>query len=35
VNQSDLTWQGGLNSHDTRKSRRATHVNRSHHHPDV
>jgi len=35
VNRSDLTLQGGPNSHDTCKPHWTTHVNCSHHHPDV
>ena len=35
ANRSDLTLQGGPNSHDTWKPRRATHVNCSHNYPEV
>jgi len=35
ANRSDLTLQGGPNSHDTCKPRQSTRVNCSHHHPDV
>ena len=35
ANRSDLTLQGGPNSHDTWKPRRATHVNCSHNYPEA